>query len=89
MYISTFLPDELKSSSILDNLEHAFLLDFGDFNLDGYNYLRVIVFIFSTILVPLVLLNMLIAIMGDTYDKVKEEERTRDFHEIVSLLHVY
>ena len=46
-------------------------------------------FIFSTILVPLVLLNMLIAIMGDTYDKVKEEERTRDFHEIVYLLHVY
>ena len=72
MYTSTLVPDELKNSSFLDNLEHAFLLDFGDFNLDGYNYLRNIVFIFSTILVPLVLLNMLIAIMGDTYDKVKE-----------------
>ena len=72
MYTSTILPDNLSNSSFYDNLQHAFLLDFGDFNLDGYNFLRNIVFIFAAILVPLVLLNMLIAIMGDTYDRVKE-----------------
>ena len=56
------------------------MLDFGDFNTDDYNLLRNGIFFGASLLVPLILLNMLIAIMGDTYDRVKDDEKTRDFH---------
>ena len=38
---------------------------------------------------PLVMLNMLIAIMGDTYDRVKEDQARRDYHELAQLLYKY
>ena len=40
-------------------------------------------------MVPLILLNMLIAIMGDTYDRVKEEQGRRDFQEMAGLIYRY
>ena len=38
------------------------------------------VFFGASLLVPLILLNMLIAIMGDTYDRVKDDAKIRDLH---------
>ena len=43
----------------------------------------------AVITVPLVFLNMLIAIMGDTYDRVKEESARRDFQEMAGLIYRY
>ena len=68
---------------------HVFLLDFGDFSPDEYSPLEQCVFIFGAITVPLVLLNMLIAIMGDTFDRVKEEQGRRDFQELAGLVYRY
>lgn len=33
--------------------------------------------------------NMLIAIMGDTYDRVKEDSVKRDYHELAWLIYEY
>ena len=45
------------------------------------------IFIGASILVPLIILNMIIAIMGDSYDKVKENEKTLDYHYIAILVY--
>lgn len=55
----------------------------------NFNQLEWFLFIVAVLFVPLIMLNMLIAIMGDTYDRVKEESIKRDFHEIVWLLFEY
>ena len=39
--------------------------------------------------VPLVLLNMLIAIMGDTFDRMKEDQDKRDYQEVAQLIQSY
>ncbi len=45
----------------------------GDWEAGLYNSTYTMsIFIIATLLLNLVLLNMIIAIMGDTYDKVKE-----------------
>ena len=72
-----------------DFLLHVYRLDFGDFNLDNYSALDLAIFILAVLVVPLVFLNMLIAIMGDTFDRVKEESGRRDFQEIAGLIYRY
>ena len=68
---------------------HVFKLDFGDFDTDDYNNLQVALFIIAAIFIPLIMLNMLIAIMSDTYDRVKEDQSKRDYHELAGLLFEY
>lgn len=38
---------------------------------------------------PLILMNTLIAIMGDSYDKVMEDLARRDLQELASLIYKY
>ena len=66
-----------------------FLLDFGEFGDMNFNRLEWFLFIVAVLFVPLIMLNMLIAIMGDTYDRVKEESVKRDQHEIAYLLYEF
>ena len=67
----------------------VFLLDFGGFSPAGYSPLEQIIFVLAVIAVPLVFMNMLIAIMGDTFDRVKEEQSRRDYQEMAGLVHRY
>ena len=66
-----------------------FLLNFEDFSYESYSPLEECVFILAVIAAPLVLLNMLIAIMSDAFDRVKEEQGRRDFQELASLVYKY
>lgn len=68
---------------------HVLLLDFGDFTTDAYSPLEQFIFVLGTITAPLVLLNMLISIMGDTFDRVREEQGRRDFQELAGLVYRY
>ena len=57
---------------------YQYLLALGEFDIDHLTESDdlpnpVIMFIFSTMIVQIVILNMLIAIMGDTYDKVQDQ----------------
>mmetsp|Transcript_27211 Transcript_27211/g.5021 ORF Transcript_27211/g.5021 Transcript_27211/m.5021 type:complete len:92 (-) Transcript_27211:1100-1375(-) len=56
--------------SFFESLTHTYRLDYGDFDPDYSTPLQWFIFLLGTITGPLVLLNLLIAIMGDTYDRV-------------------
>lgn len=74
LFTTATTEDNLENRTYSNLLLHVFLLDFGDFSTDEYSALEMCIFILGAIAAPLVLLNMLIAIMGDTFDRVKEEE---------------
>ena len=83
-------PDaELENDTYVGNMMHVFRLDFGDFEPDEYSQLDKAIFILAVLVVPLIFLNMLIAIMGDTFDRVKEEQGRRDFQEMAGLVYRY
>lgn len=66
----------------------AYRLAYGDFmgaEENDTHGLRVF-FIISTIIIPLVLLNLLIAIMGDTFDNVQSSQEREDVRERLSLI---
>ena len=89
LYTAATPDDSLTNLTSTDYLMHVYRLDFGDFSPDDYSPLDTTIFIVAVIIVPLVLFNMLIAIMGDTFDRVKEESGRMDFQEMASLIYRY
>ena len=76
-YKATLYDDEITSFSVVNVMIHQFLATLGDFSVDDYSSesdvdlpLDWIIFISSTIFINVIIFNMLIAIMGDTYDNV-------------------
>ena len=60
---------------IVDASLNQYMLMLGEFNMDGFRYhenrgICYLIFLFSTFITQITFLNMLIAIMSDTFDKV-------------------
>lgn len=60
---------------------------YGDFDPDSYSETGWILFIIGSCFLPLVMLNMLIAIMSDTYARVIADIVPSDFMEINDLIY--
>lgn len=63
---------------VIDAFENQYELGLGEFKNDQFNksdyaLLFYVLFFFATFFIQIVFLNMLIAIMGDTFDRVTEE----------------
>lgn len=55
------------TTMLIENIALTYRLAFGDFETEDYSAFEWIVFILASLFIPLVMFNMLIAIMGDTY----------------------
>lgn len=69
--------DAYTGGNFLMALIYSFRTGLGDFSTDGYANINGepwlwIIFLLCAILIQIILLNLLIAIMGDTYGKVQE-----------------
>ena len=82
--------DGFTSIVPFDAIIHAYLTGLGDFNKDFYseaNSLTVwIFFLFATILVQLVFMNLLIAMMGDAYSEIMSIEQQSVLKELCSMM---
>mmetsp|Transcript_741 Transcript_741/g.416 ORF Transcript_741/g.416 Transcript_741/m.416 type:complete len:117 (+) Transcript_741:19-369(+) len=63
-----------------------YLLTYGEFTIDGYVPFDWIVFVLATLFMPLIMLNLLIAIMSDTYEKVASDMIEADARELNELI---
>ena len=74
---------------LIDSTLNQYMLMLGEFHMDGFeiNLNKAIcygVFIASTFISQIILLNMLIAIMGDTYDRVQEKRNMLEIKSHIS-----
>ena len=65
---------------------NVYLLDQTNFLFDLNSFESVLVFFLASLLNPIIMLNLLIAIMGDTYDKVQEDQIVADYREMTELI---
>ena len=72
LFTASTSDDQVDGFTFPNKMLEVFLLDFGDFSTDKYTMLDLIIFVLSVLAGPLVMLNMVIALMGDTFDRVKE-----------------
>ena len=63
----------------IESLKHNYLLMYGDFDTENYNGQLWVYFVVASTMMPLILLNMLIAIMSDTYARVMGEIVPSDY----------
>ena len=59
-------------------LTSTYILNFGNFDTNNYDKLEWIFFLLVTVLNPIIMLNLLISIMSDTYSRVKHDFETAD-----------
>ena len=66
----------------------SYLTNIGQFdaNIGNYDFLSWVIFIFCSISNLIILLNMLIAIMGETFNNVRENSELADYIEIAEMV---
>lgn len=62
--------DDSGATTIIDSFTHVYRISFADYDTENYDRAIFVLFYFASILLPLIMLNMLIAIMSDTYEKI-------------------
>ena len=75
-------------------MTNQYILALGEFNtenfkFEGEDYLIWFIFICTTFITQITFLNMLIAIMGDTFDRVSEVKQQSALKEKISILADY
>mmetsp|Transcript_42028 Transcript_42028/g.48719 ORF Transcript_42028/g.48719 Transcript_42028/m.48719 type:complete len:229 (+) Transcript_42028:247-933(+) len=62
----------------------------GDFSVDSFDgkdkHLLFTIWMLNTVILLIILLNMIVAVMGDTFDKVKETEMNNTLKELTSIM---
>lgn len=61
---------EKGALTILDSFTHIYRMCFGDFETSEYDRVQMILFYFCSIFLALIMTNMLIAIMSDTFERI-------------------
>ena len=69
-----------------DHFAESFKLNLGDLDDVGDQWIAWILFIVISIINPILMLNLLISIMGDTYGRVKESSIVADSRELASMI---
>jgi len=68
------------------SVQHIYMLMYGEYNVDDYGRPEWLLFALATVIMPLLMLNMLIAIMSDTYERVTNGMVEADGKELNSLI---
>jgi hypothetical protein len=70
-----------------DILRSSYGLLFGDFgSYDEFSTVNFCVFVFFSFIIPLVLMNLLIAIMSDSYARVQENSKSADSRALANMI---
>ena len=76
--------------SIFDAFIFSYKMGLGDFNTDGFNTkhedLIWALWFLNTLIILIILLNLVIAIMGDTFDRVQETQEATMLQEFASII---
>ena len=82
--------DPFTGNTYLRAFLYAYNLALGDFNTDDFDeedkHLLNTMWFVNTMVIPIIFLNLLIAIMGDTFDRVQETSESNTLKETASIM---
>ena len=86
--VSSLALEDTVDSTIIESLATNYRVMFGDFATDAYheNVAKWVLFICASTLMALVMLNMLVAVMSDTYARVMNDIIPKDFSELNNII---
>jgi len=76
-----------EAGNVNEEIKESYVLAFGELgNYPDFDFLRFFIFILFTLFVPLLLMNMLIAIMSDAYERVQANAMSADYRSMAQML---
>ena len=75
-----------NEEDFIDMVKHSYNLTYGEYDNENYNNLELFIFFVASLFNALLLLNLLIAIMGDTYDRVRNALDVADRREMADII---
>ncbi|OMJ81722.1 hypothetical protein SteCoe_17773 [Stentor coeruleus] len=78
-----------ENMSFTDVLMSSFMINFGQFNIEDASKIKSVeweLFLFTLFLNPLVMMNLLIATMGDTYSNIQTNLISSNYREIANVI---
>jgi len=79
---------ESNPSTIDEEVRNSYVLSFGELgDFGGFPVIQFIIFALFSFFVPLVLMNMLIAIMSDVYERVQSNAAAADARQLAEMIH--
>jgi hypothetical protein len=75
-----------SNEGVIDTLKLAFELNLGNFNSEKYSIGQYIIFIVAGIMNLIIMLNLLISILGDSYDKVQFTMTESDYEQKIEVV---
>jgi hypothetical protein len=83
---SLVLMVQSDDNDFFEQLKNAFMVNLGDFNTANYDSVSWMIFIVMAVLNLIILLNMLISIIGESFGKVREQSEVADFLQIAAMV---
>ena len=78
--------DDADSDDYSAYLEEAYLINFSYFDTEGFDFLEWVVFFAATMGNTIIMLNLLICILFETYDRVKQNLIKNDRKELAQII---
>ena len=78
--------DGYDKETFSDLFINSYLLGLGEFSTDGFGTIQWVVFFLASLVNTLIMLNLLISIMGDTFQKVQENNLLADRKELIDMI---
>ena len=86
-YDLVFASASSEGSTLSDSWCHIYRIAFGDFDTGDYNRAAWALFFFATIFLTLMMLNLLIAIMSNTFARVSASQEISDGKELLEMIY--
>lgn len=84
-FIFYTLEDPKNKSSLIDNIVNSYSINLGGGEIKG-GALYKLLFYFATVINPIILLNLLISILGSTFERVESSRIISNYKELASLV---
>ena len=75
-----------QNEKFFNHLTNSYIIIIGSWDFPKNPNFDALIVLFATMLNPIITLNLLIAIMGDTYNEVKENEPVADSQELLTMI---
>ncbi|CAG9323437.1 unnamed protein product [Blepharisma stoltei] len=81
-----FLVMDKEDPKLIDYIKISYRLDLGDFDPTGFTSMQWVCLFLATMTNMIIMLNLLISIMGDTFGKVQENAEIADRKELLGMI---
>mmetsp|Transcript_14505 Transcript_14505/g.14597 ORF Transcript_14505/g.14597 Transcript_14505/m.14597 type:complete len:211 (+) Transcript_14505:2937-3569(+) len=80
------ITEQDDQKSFVSYIANSYLFNLGESNSDGLNVIQSVTFLITTMINVIVMMNLLVSILGDTFDKVQENLEIADFTALAEMI---